>query len=140
MSVSVGNLFRAVLLILGVLLMQSCEIEKPTAFSVDVVDWETGEEIPGVTLLVSVYEKTSFLSLPGIIRQDTIETDGQGHFSLVVPYDERFSRFTINVLKEIASDIYVYVNGKKDCSPYDCSSFFRGHAYKFKLKIPLDSL
>jgi len=76
----VVNLFKAVWLILGALLIQSCEIEKPTAFSVDVVDWETGEKIPGVTLLVSVYEKTSFLSLAGVIRRDTIETDAQEHF------------------------------------------------------------
>ncbi len=136
----VVNLFKAVWLILGALLIQSCEIEKPTAFSVDVVDVGTAEEIPGVTLLVSVYEKTSFLSLPRVIRQDTFETDAQGHFSLVVPYDEQISRFSINVLKQLANDTYTFANVETDCSPYDCSSFFRGYAYKFKLKISLDSI
>ena len=135
------RLVKNILGIICMLLIQSCEREDPTVFSGEVVDLSTGSEIPGVTLLVSVYEKPpSFLTLPSIIREDTIETDSQGHFGLVVPYNEQYSRFAINVLKEEANGTYVFVNGGRDCSPYDCSSFKAGNVYKFKLKIPLDSL
>lgn len=134
---------RLVSNILGItciLSILSCEIEDPTVFSVDVVDKVTGSVIPNVTILVSVYEKPpSLMTLPNIIRLDTTETDSLGHIRLVVPYNEQYSRFTLKVMKEVATDTYEFVNGK-DCSPYDCSSFKAGNVYKFKLKIPLDSL
>lgn len=133
------NSLKRVLQLFCLLLIQSCGPEDPTVFSGEVVDTATDREIPGVTLLVSVYEKAPFLTLPGIIRLDTIETDSQGKFRLVVPYNEQYSRFTIHVLKEVTTDTYEFVNGK-DCSPFDCSSFKAGNIYKFKLKIPLDSL
>ena len=63
--------YRLVKNIMGVtcmLLMLSCEREDPTVFPGEVVDLSTDSEIPGVTLLVSVYEKPpSFLTLPSII-------------------------------------------------------------------------
>ncbi|WP_133557228.1 hypothetical protein [Algoriphagus boseongensis] len=123
-----------------VLLIQGCEIEEPTIFSGEVVDLQTGREIPKVTLLFSVYEKSPFLTIPSIVREDTVETDSQGKFHLVVPYNEQYSRFTINVLKKLSNGSFEFVNESRDCSPYDCSSFKAGNAYKFKLKIPLDSL
>ena len=122
------------------LLLSGCEREDPTIFSGDVVDMATGRKIPGVTLLFSVYEKSTFLTLPGIIRLDTVKTDAQGHFNLVFPYDERYSRFSLEVLKEAANGSFDYIRGEKDCTPYDCSSFRSGYAYKFLLKIPQDSL
>lgn len=134
-----NNFLKIALQLFCLLLIQSCGPEDPTVFSGEVVDTATDREIPGVTLLVSVYEKAPFLTLPGIIREDTLETDSQGKFRLVVPYNEQYSRFTINVLKEVTTDAYEFVNGK-DCSPFDCSSFKAGNIYKFKLKIPLDSL
>ena len=134
------SLFKKVLPIFCVLLVQSCEVENPTIFSGEVVDLETGQEIPEVTLLVSVYEKSPLLTLPGIIRVDTVQTDSQGKFRLMVPYNEQYSRFTLNVLKKLADGSLEFVNGNRDCSPYDCNSFKPGNAYKFKLKIPLDSL
>jgi hypothetical protein len=74
-------------------LIQSCEREDPTVFSGEVVDLLTGSENPGVTLLVSVYEKPpSFLTLSGIIREDTIKTDSQRKFRLVIPYSGQYSR------------------------------------------------
>lgn len=109
-------------------------------FSGEVVDLRTGSAIPGVTLLVSVYEKAPLLTIPGIIREDTLETDSQGKFRLVVPFDERYSRFTLNVLKEVSTGTFEYLNGEQDCSPYDCSEFIPGKVYKLRLKIPLDSL
>ena len=134
------SLFKKVLPIFCVLLVQSCEVENPTIFSGEVVDLETGQEIPEVTLVVSVYEKSPFLTIPSIIREDTVQTDSQGKFRLVVPYNEQYSRFTLNVLKKLADGNLEFVNGNRDCSPYDCSSFKPGNAYQFKLKIPLDSL
>ncbi|RIW14130.1 hypothetical protein D0X99_15120 [Algoriphagus lacus] len=133
------NFLKKALQLFCLLLIQSCGPEDPTIFSGEVVDTATDREIPGVTLLVSVYEKAPFLTLPGIIREDTLDTDSQGKFRLLVPFSEQYSRFTISVLKEVATDTYEFVNGK-DCSPYDCSSFRAGNIYKFKLKIPLDSL
>lgn len=135
------RLVKNILGIICILFIQSCEREDPTLFSGEVVDLSTGNVIPGVTLLVSVYEKPpSFLTLPGIIREDTIEADSQGKFRLLIPYNDQYSRFTIHVLKEGPTGIYEFVNGETDCSPYDCSSFKAGSVYKFKLKIPLDSL
>lgn len=135
------RLVKNILGIICIFLIQSCEREDPTVFSGDVVDLLTGSVIPGVTLLISGYEKPpSFLTLPSIIREDTIETDSQGKFRLVIPYNDQYSRFTINVLKEEITGIYEFVNGETDCTPYDCSSFKAGNVYKFKLKIPLDSL
>lgn len=134
------RLVKNILGLICMLLIQSCEREDPTVFSGEVVDLLTGSEIAEVTLLVSVYEKAPFLTLLSIIREDTIETDIQGKFHLVVPYNDQYSRFTINVLKEVASGTYEFVNGETDCSPYDCSSFKAGNVYKFKLRVPLDSL
>lgn len=134
------RLVKNILVIICMLLIQSCEREDPTVFSVNVVDILTGSEIPGITVLFSAYEKPpSFLTLPNIIRLDTIETDSLGHLRLVVPYNEQYSRFTLKVMKEVSTDTYEFINGK-DCSPYDCGSFKAGNVYKFKLKIPLDSL
>lgn len=135
-----NKLVKKILQIFCMLLIQSCEREDPTVFSVNVEDIVTGSEIPGVSVLVSVYEKSAFLTLPGIIREDTIETDSRGYFHLVVPYNEQYSRFTINVLKEGANDTYEFVRGEMECSPYDCSSFKAGNVYKFRLQISLDSL
>lgn len=135
------KLLNTILLLFCMVLTQGCEKEDPTVFSGEVIDFSTNNEIPGVTLLFSVYEKSpSFLTLPSIIREDTIRTDSQGHFRLVVPYNEKYSRFTINVLKEEVNNTFSYVNGETDCSPYDCSSFKAGNVYKFKLRIHLDSL
>lgn len=133
------NFFKKALQLFCLILIQSCGPEDPTVFSGEVVDLRTGSEIPGVTLLVSVYEKSPLLTIPGIIREDTLETDSQGKFRLVVPFDERYSRFTLNVLKEVIPGIYEFADGK-DCSPYDCSSLIPGKVYQFRLKIPLDSL
>ena len=134
------NFLKKALQLCGILLIQSCGPEDPTVFSGEVVDLRTDREIPGVILLVSVYEKAPLLTLPGLIREDTIETDSEGKFRLVVPYNEQYSRFTINVLKEVGAGTFEFANGESDCSPYDCSSFIAGKVYKFRLKVPLDSL
>lgn len=131
---------KIVMQIFCALLIQSCEVENPTIFSGEVVDLQTGREIPNVTLVLSVYEKSPFLTIPSIVRVDTVQTDSLGKFRLVVPYNERYSRFTLKVLKKLADGSLEFVNGNRDCTPYDCSSFKPGNAYKFKLKIPLDSL
>lgn len=135
-----SNFFKNLLLFAAMLSIQSCEREVPTAFSGDVVDTVTGNNIPGVTLLVSYYNRAPLLTLAGIIRMDTIQTDGQGHFNLVVPYTERLSRFSINVLRKVGNQTFEFVNTETDCSPYDCDSFLAGYAYKFELKIYRNSL
>ena len=132
------NLAKGVLQICFLLAILSCESENPTLFSVNVVDFKTGNKIPEATLLLSIYEKpASIMNLPGIIRTDTIQTDNQGYFRLVVPYDEQYSRFTISALKKVGNDTYEFVNSEEDCNPYDCSSFRPGQVYKFKLKVGL---
>lgn len=122
-----------------ILLIQSCVSENPTILSGEAVDTKTGGGIPGVIVLISAYEKAPFLTLPSIIREDTLVSDSQGKFRLMVPYNELYSRFTINILKEVSDGAYEFANGK-DCSPYDCNSFLPGKAHKFTVKIPLDSL
>lgn len=135
---SIPNLFKRVFQICSVLLILSCEREDPTIFSVEVVDLKTGNKIPEATLLLSIYERPrSIMTLPNIIKTDTIETDSQGYFKLVVPYDERYSRFTISVLKKVGNNTYEFINLEEDCNPYDCSSFRAGYVYKFKLKTDL---
>ncbi|RIW12891.1 hypothetical protein D0X99_17480 [Algoriphagus lacus] len=91
-------------------LIQSCGLEDPTVLSGEVVGLRTDSEISSVTLLVGVYEKTPFPTIPSIIREDTIETDSQGKFRVVVPHNEQYSRFTINVLKKVANDTNVFFN------------------------------
>jgi hypothetical protein len=135
---SMPELLNRVFQICSVLLILGCESENPTIFSVDVVDLNTGNKIPGATLLLSIYEKpASIMTLPGIIRTYTIQTDNQGYFRLLVPYDERYSRFTISALKKVGNDTYEFVNSEDGCNPYDCSSFRPGQVYKFKLKTVL---
>ena len=135
---SISNLFKRVIQICSLLLILGCKREEPTLFSVDVVDLKTGIKIPGATILLSIYEKpSSILTLPGIIRTDTIQTDSQGYFRFVVPYYERYSRFTIAVLKKVGNASYEFVNAEGDCNPYDCSLFRPGQIYKFKLKVGL---
>jgi len=135
---SIPELLKRVFQICSLLLILGCEREDPTIFSVDVVDLNTGSKIPDATLLLSIYEKPpSIMTLPGIIRTDTIQTDNQGYFRLVVPYDERYSRFTISALKKVGNDTYEFVNSEADCNPYDCSSFRPGQIYIFKLKVGL---
>lgn len=87
------NFLKKALQLFCILLIQSCGPEDPTVLSGEVIDLRTNSEIPGVTVLVSTYEKAPFLTLPGIIREDTIETDSLGKFRLVVPYNEQYSRF-----------------------------------------------
>lgn len=135
---SIGLLKKA-LLLSCILLIQSCVSEDPTVLSGEVVDTKTGLKIPGVTVLVSVYEKASFLTIPALYREDTLVSDSQGKFRLVAPYNEGYSRFTINVLKEVASGTFEFASGQ-DCSPYDCNSFLPGKVHQFKVRIPLDSL
>ena len=130
---------KRILQLICLLLIQSCISEDPTLLSGKVVDTKTERGIPGVTVLISAYEKAPFLTLPGIVREDTIETDSQGKFRLVVPYNEQVSRFTVTILKEVATGTYEFANGQ-DCSPYDCSSFLPGKTHQFTVKIPLDSL
>ncbi len=135
---SIPNLFKRVFLIYSLLLILGCEREDPTLFSVDVVDLKTDNKIPDATLLLSIYEKPpSIMTLPSIIRTDTIQTDSQGYIRWVVPYDERYSRFTIAMLKKVGIDNYEFVNAEADCNPYDCGSFRPGQIYKFKLKVGL---
>jgi hypothetical protein len=133
------NSVKRLMQLLILLLIQSCVSEDPTVLSGEVVDTKTGLKIPGVTVLVSVYEKASFLTIPALYKEDTLVSDSQGKFRLVAPYNEQYSRFTINVLKEVAPDTFEFANGK-DCSPYDCNSFLPGKVHQFKLRIPLDSL
>ena len=130
---------KRILQLICLLLTQSCISEDPTVLSGKVVDTKTERGIPGVTVLISAYEKAPFLTLPSIIREDTLLSDSQGKFRLVIPHNEQYSRFTITILKEVASDTYEFANGQ-DCSPYDCSSFLPGKVHQFTVKIPLDSL
>lgn len=134
-----SGLFKIALQLSYLLLIQSCVSEDPTILSGKVVDTKTDAGIPGVTVLISAYEKAPFLTLPSIIREDTLISDSQGKFRLVAPYNEGYSRFTINVLKEVASGTFEFANGQ-DCSPYDCNSFLPGKVHQFKVRIPLDSL
>ena len=133
------NSVKRILQLICLLLTQSCISEDPTILSGKVVDTKTERGIPGVTVLISAYEKAPFLTLPSIIREDTLISDSQGKFRLVIPHNEQYSRFTITILKEVASDTYEFANGQ-DCSPYDCSSFLPGKVHQFTVKIPLDSL
>lgn len=103
------------------------------------MDTKTGGGIPGVIVLISAYEKAPFLTLPSIIREEPLVSDSQGKFRLVVPYNEQYSRFSINILKEVASGTYEFANGK-DCSPYDCNLFLPGKVHQFTVKILMDSL
>jgi hypothetical protein len=57
----------------------------------------------------------------------------------MVPYNEQYSRFTINILKETTLGTYEFAKGKY-CSPHDCGSFLPGKVYQFTVKIPMDSL
>lgn len=134
-----SGLFKIALQLSYLLLIQSCVSEDPTILSGKVVDTKTDAGIPGVTVLISAYEKAPFLTLPSIIREDTLISDSQGKFRLLAPYNEQVSRFTVNILKEVASGTFEFVKGK-DCSPYDCSSFLPGKVHQFTVKIPLDSL
>lgn len=136
-----NKLLNTIFLLFCMVLVQSCQIKDSTVFSGEVVDISTNNKIPGVTLFFSVYEKPpSFLILPNIIREDTIKSDSQGHFRLVFPYNENYSRFTIDVLKEEDKNTFSFINVERDCSPYDCSSFKAGNVYKFKVKIHSNSL
>ena len=130
---------KRILQLLILLLIQSCVSEDPTVLSGKVVDTKTERGIPGVTVLISAYEKAPFLTLPSIIREDTLVSDGQGKFRLVIPHNEQYSRFTITILKEVATGTYEFAK-RQDCSPYDCSSFLPGKVHQFTVKIPLDSL
>jgi hypothetical protein len=97
---------KRILQLICLLLTQSCISEDPTILSGKVVDTKTDAGIPGVTVLISAYEKAPFLTLPGIIREDTLISDSQGKFRLMVPYNEQYSRFTVTILKEVASDTF----------------------------------
>jgi hypothetical protein len=130
---------KRILQLICLLLTQSCISEDPTILSGKVVDTKTDAGIPGVTVLISAYEKAPFLTLPSIIREDTLISDSQGKFRLVIPYNELYSRFTINILKEVSDGAYEFAKGQ-DCSPYDCNSFLPGKVHQFKLRIPLNSL
>ena len=133
------NSVKRIMQLIYLLLTLSCVSEDPTILSGKVVDTKTERGIPGVTVLISAYEKAPFLTLPSIIREDTLISDSQGKFRLMVPYNEQVSRFTITILKEVATGTYEFAKGK-DCSPYDCSSFLPGKVHQFRVRIPLDSL
>ena len=133
------NSVKRIMQLLILLLIQSCVSEDPTILSGKVVDTKTDAGIPGVTVLISAYETAPFLTIPSNIREDTLLSDSQGKFRLVIPYNEQVSRFTVTILKEVATGTYEFANGQ-DCSPYDCSSFLPGKVHQFTVKIPWDSL